>query len=199
MGGAHAAAGAGRATAPLVRRKGKLVETTWDEAIFSMVSRFQAIQQKHGPESVAWLGTGQMATEELAFLGALGKFGMGMRHGDGNTRQCMATAAVAYKQSFGFDAPPFTYDDFEQSDVLILVDRTCASRTPSCGSASVAIPIARQSWSSTRDGPRRQWPPRTTMPYAPRRPRAALRGRSGPHRARVGRSRVHRSAHRRLR
>src|SRR3954468_23878773 len=33
----------------------------------------------------------------------------------------MATAHVAYKQSFGFDAPPFTYADFEQSDVLVFV------------------------------------------------------------------------------
>jgi assimilatory nitrate reductase catalytic subunit len=62
-----------------------------------------------------------MVTEELAFLGALGKFGMGMLHGDGNTRQCMATAAVAYKQSFGYDAPPLTYKDFEESDVIVLV------------------------------------------------------------------------------
>ncbi len=55
---------------------------------------------------MAFLGTGQMVTEELAFLGALSKFGLGMIHGDGNTRQCMATSVVAYKQSFGFDAPP---------------------------------------------------------------------------------------------
>ena len=51
----------------------------------------------------------------------LAKFGMGMRHGDGNTRQCMATAVTAYKQSFGFDAPPYTYADFEESDVLVFV------------------------------------------------------------------------------
>src|SRR5947208_2343256 len=44
-----------------------------------------------------------------------------MVHGDGNTRQCMATAATAYKESFGFDAPPYTYRDFEQSDVIVLV------------------------------------------------------------------------------
>ncbi|MEX0794932.1 MAG: molybdopterin-dependent oxidoreductase, partial [Pirellulaceae bacterium] len=42
-------------------------------------------------------------------------------HGDGNTRQCMATAVVAYKEAFGFDAPPYTYADFEQSDVIVLV------------------------------------------------------------------------------
>src|SRR5690606_39476092 len=28
---------------------------------------------------------------------------------------------VAYEQSFGFDAPPFTYKDFEESDVLVFV------------------------------------------------------------------------------
>ena len=57
----------------------------------------------------------------MALLGALAKFGMGMMHGDGNTRQCMATAVVAYKEAFGFDAPPYTYADFEQSDVIVLV------------------------------------------------------------------------------
>jgi assimilatory nitrate reductase catalytic subunit len=113
--------GPGRAKVPLVRRGGKLIETTWEDAILTMVSKFKAIQEKYGAESVAWLGTGQMVTEELAFLGALGKFGMGMIHGDGNTRQCMATAAVAYKQSFGFDSPPFTYQDFEESDVLVFI------------------------------------------------------------------------------
>jgi anaerobic selenocysteine-containing dehydrogenase len=81
----------------------------------------RAIQAEHGPAAVAFLGTGQMPTEELAFLGALCKIGFGMLHGDANTRQCMATSAVAYKQSFGFDAPPFTYADFEASDTLIFV------------------------------------------------------------------------------
>jgi assimilatory nitrate reductase catalytic subunit len=113
--------GAGRGTQPLIRRDGRLVPVSWEEGIFEMVDRFRAIQDKYGPSAIAWLGTGQMPTEELAFLGALAKFGMGMIHGDGNTRQCMATAAVAYKQSFGFDAPPFTYADFEESDVIVLV------------------------------------------------------------------------------
>jgi assimilatory nitrate reductase catalytic subunit len=46
---------------------------------------------------------------------------MGFVHADGNTRQCMASAAVAYKQSFGFDAPPFCYEDLEFTDLPIFV------------------------------------------------------------------------------
>jgi len=111
-----------RATTPLWRdAKGRLRPIGWEAAVATFVERFQAILDTHGPDSVAFLSTGQIPTEEMAFLGALAKFGMGMVHGDGNTRQCMATSVVAYKQAFGFDAPPYTYADFEASDVIVLV------------------------------------------------------------------------------
>ena len=110
-----------RATTPLLRTDGKLQPVSWSTAIDTFVARFRAIEAKHGAEAIAFLGTGQMPSEELALLGALAKFGMGMVHGDGNTRQCMATSVVAYKQAFGFDAPPYTYADFEHSDVLVFV------------------------------------------------------------------------------
>lgn len=106
-----------RATTPLL--DGTAVD--WDTALQVFCRRFQAIMDQHGREAVAFLSTGQIMSEEMAFLGSLAKFGMGMLHGDGNTRQCMATAATAYKESFGFDAPPFTYADFEESDVLVFV------------------------------------------------------------------------------
>ncbi|HEY5947968.1 MAG TPA: nitrate reductase [Kofleriaceae bacterium] len=111
-----------RATTPLVRSAdGVLEPVSWQTAIDAFVSRAKAIKAKHGGEAIAFLGTGQLPSEELALLGALSKFGIGMVHGDGNTRQCMATAVVAYKQAFGFDAPPYTYADFEESDVLLFV------------------------------------------------------------------------------
>ncbi len=111
-----------RAVSPLLRpeRGQPLAPADWPTALDAMVSRFKAVQATHGPEAVAFLSTGQIASEEMALLGALAKFGMGMVHGDGNTRQCMATAVVAYKESFGFDAPPYTYADLEESDVIVL-------------------------------------------------------------------------------
>ncbi len=112
-----------RATAPLLRNRvtGELEPVSWVEALDAMVRNFRGIQEKHGRAAVSFLSTGQIVTEEMALLGVLAKFGMGMRHVDSNTRQCMATSHVAYKQSFGFDAPPFTYADFEESDALIFI------------------------------------------------------------------------------
>ena len=111
-----------RATIPLRRNKrGEWEELDWSHALQHFVRGVRQVQQQHGLEAFAFLGTGQMPTEELAFFGALCKFGLGMVHGDANTRQCMATSAVAYKQAFGFDAPPFTYADLEESDTLIFI------------------------------------------------------------------------------
>jgi ferredoxin-nitrate reductase len=111
-----------RATVPLLRSPaGELASTTWPRALAALTRNFKRIQRTHGPDALAVLSTGQIVTEEMALLGAVAKFGMGIQHLDSNTRQCMATSHVAYKQSFGFDAPPFTYADFEESDALIFI------------------------------------------------------------------------------
>jgi assimilatory nitrate reductase catalytic subunit len=106
-----------RGTTPLIRGEA----ASWHDAMSSFAKQLREIQQRHGADSVAVLSTGQIFTEEMCFLGALAKLGMGIRHVDSNTRQCMATSHIAYKQSFGFDAPPFSYTDFEQSDVLVFI------------------------------------------------------------------------------
>jgi ferredoxin-nitrate reductase len=112
-----------RADSPLLRNPatGRLEPVSWERALTAFVENFRGVQRRHGDHALAFLSTGQIVMEEMALLGALAKFGMGMLHVDSNTRQCMATSHVAYKQSFGFDAPPFTYADFEESDVLVFV------------------------------------------------------------------------------
>ncbi len=112
-----------RASSPLLRNRetGELEPVSWVRAMNEFTTRMKGIQERHGRHSLAYLSTGQICTEEMAFVGALFKFGMGGLHCDSNTRQCMATAHVAYKQSFGFDAPPYTYADFEESDCLVFI------------------------------------------------------------------------------
>lgn len=114
-----------RATKPLIRKNGSLAPATWDEALNTFTSKVREIQNKYGKKSFAFISTGQMYTEEMAMLGQVGRTGMGIE-GDGNTRQCMASAVVSYKQAFGFDAPPMTYEDIEHSDCIIFVGSNAA-------------------------------------------------------------------------
>src|SRR5437763_2022469 len=60
-----------RATTPLVKDvRGRHRPVRWDEALKTFCERFKSIQRKHGPHSVAFLSTGQIATEEMALLGS---------------------------------------------------------------------------------------------------------------------------------
>lgn len=106
---------------PLLKMKdGERKAIEWKEAFDLFVSKMTAIQEKYGKESVAYISTGQLPTEEMALLGHVGRSYMGI-NGDGNTRLCMASAVVAYKQSFGFDAPPYTLKDLELSDTIFFI------------------------------------------------------------------------------
>lgn len=106
---------------PLLRDKdGNMQEITWEDGFNIFAKKMTDIQNKYGKESVAFISTGQMPTEDMALLGHVGRNYMGI-NGDGNTRLCMATSVVAHKQSFGFDAPPYTLNDAELSDTIILI------------------------------------------------------------------------------
>ena len=95
-------------------------QISWQDAFKIFAEKVTEIQEKYGKESFAFLSTGQLCTEEMALAGHIGRTFLG-GNGDGNTRLCMATSVVAYKQSFGFDAPPYTLEDLELSDVLIFI------------------------------------------------------------------------------
>jgi assimilatory nitrate reductase catalytic subunit len=121
---------AGRARHPLLRKNDQLADVSWDEAITTMVSRLRAVQQKHGPESVGVISTGQLVTEEFYALGKLVQLGLGTRNYDGNTTLCMSTAVAGYKRSFGSDGPPGAYEDLELADLILLIGANIAENHP---------------------------------------------------------------------
>src|SRR5690625_982079 len=109
-----------RLTRPLVRRRGRLVETSWDEAMDAVVTRTRELLDEQGPSAVGFYTTGQLFLEEYYTLGVIAHGGIGTNHVDGNTRLCTATAAAALKESFGCDGQPGSYTDIDHADVIAL-------------------------------------------------------------------------------
>lgn len=106
---------------PQIRQKdGTMKQASWDEAFGYVAEKIQEIQEKYGPESLAGISTGQMTMEDFALFGHVMRNYL-KANVDGNTRLCMATAVVAHKQSYGFDAPGFTLKDLELSDTIIFI------------------------------------------------------------------------------
>lgn len=92
----------------------------WDDTFKYVADKFIEIKEKYGSESIAGISTGQLTLEEFALLGHVMRNHL-KANLDGNTRLCMATAVVAHKQSYGFDSPPYTLNDVELSDTVILI------------------------------------------------------------------------------
>jgi anaerobic selenocysteine-containing dehydrogenase len=128
----HTIAAEGRLTTPLVRHAPDEPQepATWDEALGTMVGGFRRLLREHGPDSVAVISTGQLVTEEFYTLGKLVRLGLGLRHHDGNTTLCMASAVAGYKRSFGSDGPPGCYDDLDEADCILLVGANIADNHP---------------------------------------------------------------------
>jgi len=120
----------GRAKHPLLRKDGKLVPVSWDEALDTMVEKFSAIQRRYGNDALGVIGTGQLLTEEVYALGKLVQLGFRTRNSDGNTTLCMASAVSGYKLSFGSDGPPGSYKDMETADVILLIGANIADNHP---------------------------------------------------------------------
>ncbi|MGL4367883.1 MAG: molybdopterin oxidoreductase family protein [Brevinemataceae bacterium] len=94
--------------------------STWEEGYQYVADKLAVIKKEYGGDAIAGISTGQLCTEEMALFGHIMRNFLG-GNVDGNTRLCMATSVVAHKQSFGFDAPPYTLNDFELSDTIIFI------------------------------------------------------------------------------
>ena len=108
-----------RLNEPLLRRGGELRPTDWDTALGVVTMRLvEALRD--GSDNVAVLGSGQQTNEAAYALGKLARGGFGTQYYDSNTTLCTASAVQAYRQAFGSDAPPPTYDDVPAADTHVV-------------------------------------------------------------------------------
>ncbi|OFV90661.1 MAG: nitrate reductase catalytic subunit [Acidobacteria bacterium RIFCSPLOWO2_02_FULL_64_15] len=111
----------GRLTTPKIRRDGRLVDATWDEAMSHVAQTFKDAIAAGGPDSVAFYGSGQLLTEESYTANKLFKAGIRTNNVDGNPRLCMGSAAAGYTQVYGKDEPPGSYEDIDYADCIFTI------------------------------------------------------------------------------
>ncbi|KFA74389.1 hypothetical protein S40288_03982 [Stachybotrys chartarum IBT 40288] len=117
----------GRLTHPLIRKNGKLVQATWDEAMQLIADKAKELITHLTAHSIAFYTSGQLFLEEYYALAMVGKAGLNTLHMDGNTRLCTATAAAAMRESFGSDGQPGSYADIDVTECLFMVGHNVAA------------------------------------------------------------------------
>jgi assimilatory nitrate reductase catalytic subunit len=122
----------GRVLQPLLRadRDTPRAPVSWDRAIETVADRFAAIIAAHGPDAVAFYGSGQLLTEDYYALNKLARGVVGTNNIDTNSRLCMSSAVAGYKATLGSDAVPTCYDDIDSADLLFIAGSNTAWAHP---------------------------------------------------------------------
>jgi anaerobic selenocysteine-containing dehydrogenase len=93
-------------------------EATWEEAEEIIVNQIAGIVQKHGGNSVALYGSGQLPVEGQWLENLFMKGVLGSNTIEANARMCMTSAVTGYFKTLGSDTPPTSYDDIEEADFI---------------------------------------------------------------------------------
>ena len=111
-----------RLTHPLVRldRSHAPRRASWDNALSHAAREFKRIQATYGNDAVAFYGSGQLLTEEYYVVNKLVKGVLQTNNFDTNSRLCMSSAVMGYKQTLGVDGPPVAYADIESCDTFLV-------------------------------------------------------------------------------
>jgi anaerobic selenocysteine-containing dehydrogenase len=121
-----------RLTQPQVRaaRDKDLRPMSWPDALNWTAARFRALIEKHGPDAVAFYGSGQLDSESVYTAVKLFKGSIGTNNVDTNSRLCMAAAVAGYRTSLGSDGPPPCFADIDLSDCIIVWGSNMAEAHP---------------------------------------------------------------------
>jgi ferredoxin-nitrate reductase len=104
--------------------------TDWTTALGYIGECLINILHSHGPEAIAFYGSGQLDTESAYLACKLFKGHLGCNNTDSNSRLCMAAAAAGYHSSLGSDGPPGCYADIDLADVILIIGSNMAEAHP---------------------------------------------------------------------
>lgn len=119
-----------RLKTPLLKKNGQLVEATWDEAFAFIASRLKEVKDKHGPDSIAFLNSPRCSNEETYLLQKLARVVIGTNNVDHGAGVYANNSVGVLLDMLGVAASTGSFDDLDQSDVIIVDGVDLARQLP---------------------------------------------------------------------
>ena len=124
-----------RLTEPMVRKDGKLVPATWDEALDLVASRLGEIKKQSGPGVIAGLASAKCTNEENYVMQKFVRAVIGTNNVDHCARLCHASTVAGLAKSFGSGAMTNSMEDFDKTDCIFVIGSNTTECHPIIGSA----------------------------------------------------------------
>lgn len=119
---------------PLIKKNGKFVESSWEEAYALIEKNFKRLQAEHGKDSVSVFGGVSMTNEKCYLVGKYARVALGTRFIDYNGRFCMSSAAGGFLKTFGIDrGSTVPWPELEHTDCFFIA----GSNTAECHPTSI--------------------------------------------------------------
>jgi formate dehydrogenase alpha subunit len=103
---------ADRLSQPLLRKNGKQVPVSWDEAFTYIAKEFARIIDKYGPQSIGLIGSARATIEENYLAQKFARAVLGTNHIDNCFRICHSATAIGLKQILGSGAMSNSISEF---------------------------------------------------------------------------------------
>lgn len=123
-----------RIKTPLIKKNGKFVEATWEEALDLIEKNYKEIQGKYGKDALSVFGGVSMTNEKCYLVGKYARVALGTRFVDYNGRFCMSSAAGGFMKTLGTDrGSTLPWPELEHTDCFFMA----GSNTAECHPTSI--------------------------------------------------------------
>ena len=109
-----------RLTTPLIRKGGKLVESSWDEAISLIAKKFKETKDKYGPDSLGFLSSSRCTNEENYIFQKMGRM-MGTNNVDNCARVCHSASVSGLAACYGSGAATNSFGQIPDAELLFVI------------------------------------------------------------------------------
>lgn len=118
---------------PMVRKNGKLVETTYENAIDYVAKKFLEIKERYGADSLGAFSSSRCTNEENYLVAKLARAVFGTNNIDNCARVCHAPSVTGLSACFGSGAATNSFDQIEDANVLFVIGSNTTEAHPIVG------------------------------------------------------------------
>ena len=133
-----------RLTEPLIRRNGKLVSATWEQAVGLIAEKFLSYKNRYGSDSLAFLTSAKATNEENYLMMKLARAVFGTNNIDHCARLCHASTVAGLAATMGSGAMTNSVDDFDKADCFLVTGSDTTGQHPLIGSRIIKSVLDRK-------------------------------------------------------
>ncbi|MBN2778486.1 MAG: formate dehydrogenase subunit alpha [Bacteroidales bacterium] len=115
---------------PLIKKDGKFVKASWDEALNLIATKFNEVKTNYGSEALAGYSSAKCSNEENYIFQKFIRLAFGNNNVDYCTRLCHASTVTAMLKQFGDGAGSNSIQDFETTDCLFVIGNNIIETHP---------------------------------------------------------------------